>query len=192
MVAPKGIVSTIVEIIEAYQPSVVSVVAQYIYNSRNYRSLLALEEMFNNLSDIYNSRNYRSLLAVIRLPIRLPISTIVEIIEAYQPAVRSVFCGSHLQQQKLQKLTSQVFRRLPIPISTIVEIIEAYQPSRKRRLKTIDLQQQKLQKLTSQSLPQASNTYIYNSRNYRSLLALTPTECARLIYNSRNYRSLLA
>ena len=54
----------------------------YIYNSRNYRSLLASENQRRE-SYIYNSRNYRSLLAAHIGIDRNLLSTIVEIIEAY-------------------------------------------------------------------------------------------------------------
>ena len=142
-----------------------------IYNSRNYRSLLAIQHSTLNIKylqqqklqkltspwlewsfriSIYNSRNYRSLLARIApalsairstiveiieayQPLKpsrsiLPVSTIVEIIEAYQPIDNLNSRIRHLQQQKLQKLTSQLFFLDEVFISTIVEIIEAYQP----------------------------------------------------------------
>ena len=34
--------------------------------------------------------------------------------------------------------------------------------------------------------------YIYNSRNYRSILAIKKNRKIKKIYNSRNYRSILA
>ena len=120
-----------------------------IYNSRNYRSLLAPARGVSK-SDIYNSRNYRSLLASHITKRSVRISTIVEIIEAYQP----------------------VSRQAANAISTIVEIIEAYQPRSKANQLLKYLQQQKLQKLTSREIfSSALLVSIYNSRNYRSLLA---------------------
>ena len=102
----------------------------YIYNSRNYRSLLAKSEATDRNLQIYNSRNYRSLLAILYQIHRFQRSTIVEIIEAYQPPFIRMMSKPYLQQQKLQKLTSH--RNMANEIlnrSTIVEIIEAYQPS---------------------------------------------------------------
>ena len=52
-----------------------------IYNSRNYRSILAIPDTVCHL-EIYNSRNYRSILAN-RINVHGTESTIVEIIEAY-------------------------------------------------------------------------------------------------------------
>ena len=122
-------ISTIVEIIEAYQPCISVNLRDKIYNSRNYRSLLAL--VYKNISFvyIYNSRNYRSLLAK----------------DSKNTA------GNYLQQQKLQKLTSLASQLAQLKQiynsrnyrsllagghwysnsgkSTIVEIIEAYQPT---------------------------------------------------------------
>ena len=142
-----------------------------IYNSRNYRSILAgftAPWLYRNLQQqklqkhtshikretqsirIYNSRNYRSILAILVLIIRFYSSTIVEIIEAYQPGKYEESPLSDLQQQKLQKHTSQV---------TLLTV----------------------------------TYYIYNSRNYRSILAFqTPVRFLAFIYNSRNYRSILA
>ena len=54
-----------------------------IYNSRNYRSLLASGVTLYALNTIYNSRNYRSLLAISKDKAKQYGSTIVEIIEAY-------------------------------------------------------------------------------------------------------------
>ena len=53
-----------------------------IYNSRNYRSILAIPDTVCHL-EIYNSRNYRSILAKRIPPEHTCLSTIVEIIEAY-------------------------------------------------------------------------------------------------------------
>ena len=215
----KGVESTIVEIIEAYQPF--AAVFMYdnnlqqqklqkltsraecraglkIYNSRNYRSLLAEGTMeFVNIL-IYNSRNYRSLLAFLAVSLVICESTIVEIIEAYQPALRMPPSGSNLQQQKLQKLTSRgwvvvfghsiynsrnyrsllahyIFSGKPLNIynSRNYRSLLAYFSTNCFSL--INLQQQKLQKLTSPLPLKPVNLIIYNSRNYRSLLALHET-----------------
>ena len=56
-----------------------------IYNSRNYQSLLA-KYLGTQRDSIYNSRNYQSLLACIDRGRGRNVSTIVEIIRAYQPA----------------------------------------------------------------------------------------------------------
>ena len=72
-------------------------------------------------------------------------STIVEIIEAYQPVV-CVWVVYHS--------------------STIVEIIEAYQPLVAHSRFEVYLQQQKLLKLTSLDLLTCQRDNIYNSRNY--------------------------
>ena len=88
-----------------------------IYNSRNYRSLLA-QQSFNSFFPIYNSRNYRSLLAQLGGSVSASPSTIVEIIEAYQPRMSPLAGRPHLQQQKLQKLTS------PLSTAKIQKILE--------------------------------------------------------------------
>ena len=99
--------STIVEIIRAYQPKTLDCVDSNdlqqqklleptspvhrerrlfrIYNSRNYQSLLA-KYLGTQRDSIYNSRNYQSLLACIDRGRGRNVSTIVEIIRAYQPA----------------------------------------------------------------------------------------------------------
>ena len=100
-----------------------------IYNSRNYQSLLA---RLAHVSDdiIYNSRNYQSLLAFTAVLQSRSISTIVEIIRAYQPKYEQGRGYSDLQQQKLLELTSLSPDTLRISVSTIVEIIRAYQPTK--------------------------------------------------------------
>ena len=55
-----------------------------IYNSRNYQSLLA-DNVIKCCAIIYNSRNYQSLLAPVQQLTNFIVSTIVEIIRAYQP-----------------------------------------------------------------------------------------------------------
>ena len=164
-------ISTIVEIIEAYQPCISVNLRDKIYNSRNYRSLLAL--VYKNISFvyIYNSRNYRSLLAK----------------DSKNTA------GNYLQQQKLQKLTSQQKAKQFSILSTIVEIIEAYQPKSYEAWYKTNLQQQKLQKLTSHLT--FSGTLPLKSTIVEIIEAYQPLTSAKgsfSIYNSRNYRSLLA
>ena len=187
----KGILSTIVEIIRAYQPSSVKVGFTEIYNSRNYQSLLAITvyrfydqdlqqqklleltslkvmDMASKL--IYNSRNYQSLLArtvVGENHLYLQQQKLLELTSR----TRRVMGGRDLQQQKLLELTSPQTQRQRLRTSTIVEIIRAYQP----------------QNIRSKMIK------IYNSRNYQSLLANNNEYCYHnFIYNSRNYQSLLA
>ena len=159
--------STIVEIIEAYQPCHLGVFLIIIYNSRNYRSLLARKagivtplQIYNSrnyrsllakarpkrrFETIYNSRNYRSLLANLAIKFEICKSTIVEIIEAYQP-----YHNGFLYQLG----------------STIVEIIEAYQPA-------ITLQRTKVKSTIVEIIEAYQPDFdkgfidiIYNSRNY--------------------------
>ena len=79
--------STIVEIIGAYQPLKASKTASSaIYNSRNYWSILAFTHFQGFGAVIYNSRNYWSILACSwTCVVPGSVSTIVEIIGAYQP-----------------------------------------------------------------------------------------------------------
>ena len=77
-------------------------------------------------------------------------STIVEIIRAYQPKYSEEDNFLYLQQQKLLELTSLRTFATVIPLSTIVEIIRAYQPEPTTE-RTLYLQQQKLLELTSPS-----------------------------------------
>ena len=126
----------------------------------------------------------------------MPLSTIVEIIRAYQPPIIRHHHAPNLQQQKLLELTSLITRLIWLRViynsrnyqsllarkqetqsaslqSTIVEIIRAYQPgSKKRKAPAFNLQQQKLLELTSPSHIFLTHTLIYNSRNYQSLLAI--------------------
>ena len=142
-----------------------------IYNSRNYQSLLAgrikirtlchlqqqklleLTSQIKPLSlmpSIYNSRNYQSLLAKLIRSLFSLLSTIVEIIRAYQPHTEEIECfpiyNSRNYQSSLASLSG---------ISTL----SGY------------LQQQKLLELTSPSSSSLWVSMIYNSRNYQSLLA---------------------
>ena len=77
-----------------------------IYNSRNYQSLLALTRSSGVHLLIYNSRNYQSLLANRSTILLIIVSTIVEIIRAYQPNKQRHLVSKYLQQQKLLELTS--------------------------------------------------------------------------------------
>ena len=121
--------STIVEIIEAYQPpiqmlqgflesTIVEIIEAYQPQHRNAQRYTHLQQQKlqkhtslaignNPRIEIYNSRNYRSILAnYFQTPLNNR-STIVEIIEAYQPCNRNKPKPKYLQQQKLQKHTSQ-------------------------------------------------------------------------------------
>ena len=77
------------------------------------------------------------------------LSTIVEIIRAYQPRTRNTILYYNLQQQKLLELTSRIGCFRARGISTIVEIIRAYQPRTRNTILYYNLQQQKLLELTS-------------------------------------------
>ena len=206
--------STIVEIIRAYQPYHVRKLLLLIYNSRNYQSLLAIKS-HDASKYIYNSRNYQSLLALHEALAVLLTSTIVEIIRAYQPTF---------------------YERISIQVSTIVEIIRAYQPHDEDGEDVSYLQQQKLLELTSlnqspsillldlqqQKLLELTSHLSSTEKHYKSTIVeiirayqpyslrlaqypiSTIVEIIRayqpwrrmktsmLIYNSRNYQSLLA
>ena len=102
---PFVITSTIVEIIEAYQPLRTQRWISKIYNSRNYRSLLA--RFLGQLQGtIYNSRNYRSLLAGIGKPTLSKNLQQQKLLKLTSHRIRRV-TGHYLQQQKLLKLTSR-------------------------------------------------------------------------------------
>ena len=66
---------------------------------------------------IYNSRNYQSLLARVQRGHKGSLSTIVEIIRAYQPKLLTHSFLIDLQQQKLLELTS------PLSIAKIQKIL---------------------------------------------------------------------
>ena len=141
--------STIVEIIEAYQPCTYGTKRRYIYNSRNYRSILAFISSQTRKILIYNSRNYRSILA------------------QYCFASSNVY----LQQQKLQKHTSLwCFLRQSYQ-STIVEIIEAYQPWMEANGDITKSTIVEIIEAYQPFFPSPLLYAIYNSRNYRSILA---------------------
>ena len=122
--------STIVEIIEAYQPKGIVITSflhlqqqkllkhtsQYVRQRRSSGNLQQ-QKLLKHTSPMYRGINSYSL------------STIVEIIEAYQPARQNRQSSKNLQQQKLLKHTSLSSDRTIYGESTIVEIIEAYQPS---------------------------------------------------------------
>ena len=140
----------------------------------------------------------------------MELSTIVEIVEVYQPCHFSIQSNPYLQQQKLLKHTSRIREPLYIPGSTIVEIIKAYQPSHSmryhRQKSTIveiikayqpfeitanirdDLQQQKLLKHTSQS-----NEYkqLLESTIVEIIKAYQPSLCAPSVARYLQQQKLL-
>ena len=162
--------STIVEIIRAYQPlrtipffvrylqqqKLLELTSQYMVRllsphlqQQKLLELTSLYVQYHSLCVIYNSRNYQSLLAFTYVRHNYFLSTIVEIIRAYQP---------------------KSFERDTPLLSTIVEIIRAYQPfiayegrnliynsrnyqsllaQHNQQKRHNDLQQQKLLELTS-------------------------------------------
>ena len=77
--------STIVEIIRAYQPQSGHPWPQSNLQQQKLLELTSLTTLSRTSSVIYNSRNYQSLLATSKLVTIAYISTIVEIIRAYQP-----------------------------------------------------------------------------------------------------------
>ena len=97
--------STIVEIIQAFQPLEERFIDYLIYNSRNYTSLSTCVGATNRVK-IYNSRNYASL-STVNKAVKNARSTIVEIMQAFQPI----------------RVNSQYLLK-----STIVEIMQAFQP----------------------------------------------------------------
>ena len=111
----------------------------------------------------------------------LELSTIVEIIRAYQPSKSVHRTGLNLQQQKLLELTSQNNNHSNQILSTIVEIIRAYQPlslNLSLSLSTIVEIIRAYQPLPFKRL----GTHIYNSRNYQSLLAHTLDSVLPILY----------
>ena len=145
----------------------------YIYNSRNYRSLLAKSEATDRNLQIYNSRNYRSLLALFH---------------------NCSFITVIYNSRNYRSLLAALYKNDVEAISTIVEIIEAYQPQEygKRNFKQI-YNSRNYRSLLAKPIRVCVVSQIYNSRNYRSLLAGEGfATWVKLIYNSRNYRSLLA
>ena len=142
-------VSTIVEIILAYQPLLfINVGVGYLRQQKLYQLISLMRLPLNNFS-IYDSRNYISLLAPSVLLFAInAVSTIVEIILAYQPILCVPKGNLHLRQQKLYQLISLVLVQGHDCTSTIVEIILAYQPDGLEPPPP-DLRQQKLYQLIS-------------------------------------------
>ena len=138
-----------VEIIEAYQPRACLALSRFNLQQQKLQKLTShrLIEMIRLV--IYNSRNYRSLLARKTLRKNLPDLQQQKLQKLTSLSFTSSMLFRDLQQQKLQKLTSQHIQDLIEELSTIVEIIEAYQPRMARESMSFYLQQQKLQKLTS-------------------------------------------
>ena len=125
----------------------------------------------NRFIPIYNSRNYQSLLANTQLTMSCFISTIVEIIRAYQPMKNRRCKHWYLQQQKLLELTSQPCCHLDsFPYLQQQKLLELTSLVCRQMVHAINLQQQKLLELTSQR-KNLKALSIYNSRNYQSLLA---------------------
>ena len=171
-----------------------------IYRYLQQQKLLELTSLtsirFGNAC-IYNSRNYQSLLAFLQSCCPQSLSTIVEIIRAYQPSLHAKDSPSYLQQQKLLELTSLMtvngafmaiynsrnYQSLlaiePLIhvklLSTIVEIIRAYQPTNLNQA-SFYLQQQKLLELTSLYKSKIG----FNNLQQQKLLELTSQ------WNSRN------
>ena len=161
--------STIVEIIEAYQPS------ESHWYSRNLQQQKLQKHtsqafLYGCRRTIYNSRNYRSILADNGLQLTLP----------------------NLQQQKLQKHTSQRLMKLML---TLIYNSRNYRSILARSLSIVgvgDLQQQKLQKHTSHRYSQHSCINLQQQKLQKHTSLLVKTDVTIPIYNSRNYRSILA
>ena len=142
-----------------------------IYNSRNYQSLLA-QSTAKPGRQYLQQQKLLELTSLIGARMPMSLSTIVEIIRAYQPSVPSSFI---------------------ISVSTIVEIIRAYQPHRVQKRQDMVSTIVEIIRAYQPFVYAAHGTRIYNSRNYQSLLAAKVVLSAeQLIYNSRNYQSLLA
>ena len=139
--------STIVEIVENYQPSLLPLLgnASTTVEIMRHTSQSGRRSRHRNLQQQKLLKHTSPHLSIIYHQL----STIVEIIEAYQPLAQIPPLPHHLQQQKLLKHTSQ-----------------RYTCKHRRHL-----QQQKLQKHTSRRAGRSPVTGIYNSRNYRSILA---------------------
>ena len=85
---------------------IITTIISPIYDSRNYISLLASLGLLQGRPEIYDSRNYISLLAVLKQKVFGNLSTIVEIILAYQPGKKYTISCWDLRQQKLYQLIS--------------------------------------------------------------------------------------
>ena len=121
-----------------------------IYNSRNYQSLLALlryHQIFWDLQQqklleltsrcpilakhfLYLQQQKLLELTSLKSPVRRPntISTIVEIIRAYQPLKRKNYGRTIYNSRNYQSLLANPLLMDNYVVSTIVEIIRAYQP----------------------------------------------------------------
>ena len=177
--------STIVEIVGNYQPSLMPLLG----NASTTVEIMRHTSQSGRRSRHRNLQQQKLLKHTSQAHAHLQIfrSTIVEIIEAYQPGNYAVSRECNLQQQKLLKHTSHIDCQTTSSISTIVEIIEAYQPMHNKVQRLSHLQQQKLLKHTSR-LP------LQHSRGLSTIVeiieAYQPIErdsAKRQIYNSRNY-----
>ena len=146
------LISTIVEIIRAYQPIISWLLGIGIYNSRNYQSLLATSRDEVQRHEIYNSRNYQSLLAMDSNRRNTLKSTIVEIIRAYQPTL--------YRQRVIHIYNSRNYQSLLALVSG-------------KRLQTY-LQQQKLLELTSLKI---KNSHYTISTIVEIIRAYQPSIC---------------
>ena len=99
-----------------------------IYNSRNYQSLLATTLVFPNcqISTIVEIIRAYQPSDTGNIVVRL--STIVEIIRAYQPIDDVTQDGSIYNSRNYQSLLAFPFFKRLSSTSTIVEIIRTYQP----------------------------------------------------------------
>ena len=142
--------STIVEIIRAYQPK-------------------ELKWGFNTSTIVEIIRAYQPSTQ----SKHITLSTIVEIIRAYQPWLKRMRYTSIYNSRNYQSLLADCQTNIFLTHkSTIVEIIRAYQPRKVVRSHYPQyLQQQKLLEFTSLKNRQMKSSKIYNSRNYQSLLA---------------------
>ena len=189
--------STIVEIILAYQPWIYRVtVTPYLRQQKLYKLISLQVHTHLVYQCIYDSRNYISLLALI-LRILTGKSNLRQqkLYQLISPTARIQNGGNDLRQQKLYQLISHSqpsFRTFHFIYDSrnYISLLATY--SLPKVLHGY-LRQQKLYQLISQFGGSASLHSIYDSRNYISLLAsfnvYTP---GSQIYDSRNYISLLA
>ena len=144
-----------------------------IYDSRNYISLLASG---CNLAKPSLSTIVEIILAYQPAGVymsRLGKSTIVEIILAYQPP--SPMASSYqlyLRQQKLYQLISRKQGKITFIASTIVEIILAYQPNLATPKYLSNLRQQKLYQLISLTIEHISRTSHLRQQKLYQLISL--------------------
>ena len=143
--------STIVEIIRAYQPTISTGCIVINLQQQKLLELTSLQKYKSANISIYNSRNYQSLLAQ-SLPIGNldTISTIVEIIRAYQPRYGQRSGGRNIYNsrnyQSLLAVSIAPPRSLDIYNSRNYQSLLAIFP---RNSLLYNLQQQKLLELTS-------------------------------------------